>query len=36
MSYGDVFFMLTLFYLGLSVMVLVLKKPAAPSSEPAH
>jgi MFS transporter, DHA2 family, multidrug resistance protein len=36
MSYGDVFFMLTLFYLGLSLLVLVLKKPAAPSSEPAH
>jgi DHA2 family multidrug resistance protein len=36
MSYGDVFFMLTLFYLGLSVMVMLLKKPAAAASEPAH
>jgi MFS transporter, DHA2 family, multidrug resistance protein len=36
LSYGDVFFMLTLFYLGLSVMVIVLKKPAVASSGPAH
>ena len=36
MGYGDAFFMLTLFYLGLSVMVLLLKKPAFASSEPAH
>jgi MFS transporter, DHA2 family, multidrug resistance protein len=36
MGYGDVFFMLTLFYLGLSLMVLLLKKPAGPPSEPAH
>jgi DHA2 family multidrug resistance protein len=36
MGYGDAFFMLTLFYFGLSVLVLLLKKPAAESSEPAH
>jgi DHA2 family multidrug resistance protein len=36
MGYGDAFFMLTLFYLGLSLMVIVLKKPAFTSSEPAH
>jgi DHA2 family multidrug resistance protein len=29
MSYGDVFFMLALFYLGLSVFVVLLKKPAS-------
>jgi len=29
MSYGDVFLMLALFYLGLSVLVLLLKKPAS-------
>jgi hypothetical protein len=28
--------MLTLFYLSLSVMVMLLKKPASASSEPAH
>ena len=36
MGYGDAFFMLTLFYLGLSLMVILLKKPAFASSEPAH
>jgi DHA2 family multidrug resistance protein len=36
MGYGDAFFMLTLFYFGLSVLVLLLKKPAPTSSEPAH
>jgi MFS transporter, DHA2 family, multidrug resistance protein len=36
MGYGDAFFMLTLFYLSLSVMVMLLKKPASASSEPAH
>jgi MFS transporter, DHA2 family, multidrug resistance protein len=36
MGYGDAFLMLTLFYIGLSLMVLLLKKPAAVSSEPAH
>src|SRR6478752_7036216 len=29
MGYGDAFFMLTLFYFGLSLLVLVLKKPSA-------
>jgi DHA2 family multidrug resistance protein len=37
MGYGDAFFMLTMFYFGLSLMVLLLKKPAMLSSaEPAH
>jgi DHA2 family multidrug resistance protein len=27
MGYGDAFFMLALFYLGLSAMVMLLKKP---------
>jgi MFS transporter, DHA2 family, multidrug resistance protein len=36
MGYGDAFFMLTLFYFGLSVLVMLLKKPAVLSSAPAH
>jgi DHA2 family multidrug resistance protein len=36
MGYGDAFFILTLFYLALSLLVLLLNKPAAPASEPAH
>jgi DHA2 family multidrug resistance protein len=36
MGFGDAFFMLTLFYLCLSLMVMLLKKPASASSEPAH
>ena len=36
MSYGDAFFMLTLFYLALSTLVMLLNKPTAPSAEPAH
>jgi MFS transporter, DHA2 family, multidrug resistance protein len=36
MGYGDAFFMLTMFYFGLSLLVMVLKKPAALSSEPVH
>jgi DHA2 family multidrug resistance protein len=36
MGYGDAFFMLTLFYLGLSLMVILLKKPVMTSTEPAH
>jgi DHA2 family multidrug resistance protein len=36
MGYGDAFFMLTLFYIGLSLLVLVLKKPAALSAAPGH
>jgi DHA2 family multidrug resistance protein len=29
MGYGDAFFMLTVFYFGLSLCVVVLKKPSA-------
>jgi DHA2 family multidrug resistance protein len=37
MGYGDAFFMLTLFYCGLSLLVMLLKKPVALSSAaPAH
>jgi len=36
MGYGDAFFMLTLFYFGLSALVMLLKKPAALASAPAH
>src|ERR1700676_917200 len=36
MGYGDAFFMLTLFYLGLSLMVILLKKPVLTPTEPAH
>jgi DHA2 family multidrug resistance protein len=37
MGYGDAFFILTMFYFGLSLMVLLLNKPAAMSpAEPAH
>jgi DHA2 family multidrug resistance protein len=36
MGYGDAFFMLTLFYFGLSLLVMVLKKPASASTEPTH
>jgi MFS transporter, DHA2 family, multidrug resistance protein len=36
MGYGDAFFMLGVFYLGLSLLVLLLKKPAMLSSAPAH
>jgi DHA2 family multidrug resistance protein len=36
MGYGDAFFILTMFYFGLSLMVMLLKKPAMLSSEPAH
>jgi DHA2 family multidrug resistance protein len=36
MGYGDAFFMLTLFYFGLSLLVLLLKKPAMASTEAAH
>ena len=32
MGYGDAFFILTLFYFGLSLMVMLLKKPAAMTS----
>lgn len=36
MGYGDAFFMLTLFYLALSLLVVFLNKPDAPTAEPAH
>jgi DHA2 family multidrug resistance protein len=36
MGYGDAFFMLTLFYVGLSLLVMLLKKPASASAEPGH
>ncbi|HKH02981.1 MAG TPA: DHA2 family efflux MFS transporter permease subunit [Bradyrhizobium sp.] len=36
MGYGDAFFMLTVFYFGLSVLVMLLKKPVSASAEPAH
>jgi DHA2 family multidrug resistance protein len=36
MGYGDAFFMLTVFYFGLSLLVLLLKKPASVSTETAH
>src|SRR5437899_196579 len=36
MGYGDAFFMLTVFYFGLTVLVMVLKKPASASTEPPH
>jgi DHA2 family multidrug resistance protein len=36
MGYGDAFFMLTLFYVGLSLLVMLLKKPAALGAAPAH
>ena len=34
MGYGDAFLMLTLFYVGLSLLVMLLKKPAARSPRP--
>jgi len=36
MGYSDAFFMLTLFYVSLSLLVMLLKKPAGPSAAPAH
>ena len=36
MGYGDAFFILTVFYFGLSLLVMLLKKPAALASAPAH
>src|SRR3954449_707286 len=36
MGYGDAFFMLTMFYFGLSLTVLLLKKPPRFAAEPAH
>ncbi len=36
MGYGDAFFMLTVFYFGLTLLVMLLKKPVSASTEPAH
>jgi MFS transporter, DHA2 family, multidrug resistance protein len=36
MGYGDAFFMLTIFYFWLCLLVLLLKKPAMAFLEPAH
>ena len=36
MGYGDAFFILTVFYLGLTLLVMFLKKPVSASTEPAH
>ena len=36
MGFGDAFFMLTMFYFGLILMVMLLKKPAGLLSEPGH
>ena len=36
MGFGDAFFMLTVFYFGLTLLVMLLKKPAGLLSEPGH
>jgi DHA2 family multidrug resistance protein len=36
MSYGDAFFMLTLFYCGLSLLVMLVNKPSAALADDAH
>ena len=36
MGYGDAFFVLTVFYLGLSLLVMLLKRPASAAPAPAH
>jgi DHA2 family multidrug resistance protein len=36
MGYGDAFLMLTVFYVGLSLLVMLLKKPALLSSGGGH
>jgi DHA2 family multidrug resistance protein len=36
MGYGDAFVMLTVFYFGLSLLVLFLKKPAMGFNESGH
>jgi DHA2 family multidrug resistance protein len=36
MGYGDAFLMLTVFYVGLSLLVMLLKKPALLSSGSGH
>jgi MFS transporter, DHA2 family, multidrug resistance protein len=36
MGYGDAFFILTLFYFGLTLLVFLLNKPASMTAAPAH
>jgi len=36
MGYGDAFFLLTVFYVGLTALVFLLNKPANMTAEPAH
>ncbi|MBS0528529.1 MAG: DHA2 family efflux MFS transporter permease subunit [Proteobacteria bacterium] len=36
MGYGDAFFLLTLFYVGLTLLVFLLNKPASVTAEPSH
>jgi MFS transporter, DHA2 family, multidrug resistance protein len=36
MGFGDSFLLLTLFYAGLSTLVMLLSKPANPATAPAH
>jgi DHA2 family multidrug resistance protein len=36
MGFGDAFFMLTVFYFGLIILLAFLKKPAGLLSEPGH
>jgi MFS transporter, DHA2 family, multidrug resistance protein len=36
MGFGDAFFMLTVFYFGLIILLVFLKKPAGLLSEPGH
>jgi len=36
MGYGDAFFIVTVFYFGLSLLVLLLKSPAAQAGGPGH
>jgi DHA2 family multidrug resistance protein len=36
MGYGDAFFLLTVFYVGLTLLVFLLNKPANMTAEPAH
>jgi MFS transporter, DHA2 family, multidrug resistance protein len=36
MGYGDAFFMLTLFYFSLSILVMLMKKPPSVATGPAH
>jgi DHA2 family multidrug resistance protein len=36
MGFGDAFFMLTVFYFGLIMLLVFLKRPAGLLSEPGH